>query len=144
MNKNKIWNGRKYFFLKNRWVRTDESKIKLAWDVWNYYNVNNIIKYKDGNVIHHINRNSLDDRIENLEKMSRRNHQIFHQKGRNGRHYNLNNQTTKCMYKNRIMKVGDSFFLSSITIDGYRYREKLNILKGGVLHLCTIGGLLLI
>ena len=82
MIKNKYWNNKKYYLIGNRWRRTIHSHVTLAHDVWNYYNPNNKIKKYDGYDIHHINENTLDDSIENLEKMTHGKHTELHQQGK--------------------------------------------------------------
>lgn len=78
MTKHKYWNNQKYYLNGNRWFRTKNPCIQLAHDVWNFYNPTSRIEKGDGNVIHHINKDSLDNRIENLQKMSRGKHTSFH------------------------------------------------------------------
>ena len=97
MTKYIIWNNRKYGLMENRWYRTINPRIQLSHDVWNFYNPNNKIIKSDGNVIHHINKNTLDDNIENLLKMTNGEHIKFHRKGKlcyiqnnKGKHYNQN------------------------------------------------------
>ena len=46
----------------------------LAHDVWNFYNPNDKIEIGDGFDIHHINGNHLDNRIENLQKLTHGEH----------------------------------------------------------------------
>lgn len=47
--------------------------------VWDYYNPND--KWKKGDVIHHIDENTLNDDISNLEKMTNEKHVSIHNKG---------------------------------------------------------------
>lgn len=77
-----IWNKRKYYINNGYWMRTTHPSIKLAYDIWNYYNPEDKIEKYDGNVIHHINENTLDDRIENLLKLTHSEHSSSHKKGK--------------------------------------------------------------
>lgn len=62
----------KYCLHKNgRWIRTTKPHTPLSWDIWNFYNSENIIVPKSNFVIHHINGKSDDDNISNLEKINR-------------------------------------------------------------------------
>ena len=75
---NKIWNKRKYYNRNGVYFRIQNPQIQLAHDIWNFYNPNDKIEKNDGNVIHHINKNSLDNRIENLQKMTHGEHSSLH------------------------------------------------------------------
>ena len=79
MNKHKYFNGKKYFLKNGYWSSTSRPHTKLSHNVWNYYNPNDIIK--DGEMIHHINKNPDDNRIENLEKMTIGEHTTLHHTG---------------------------------------------------------------
>ena len=84
MTIHKFFNGRVYTLnkSKNRWgIRT-----YLHHDVWNFYNPNDPILRGDGYVIDHINKDSSDDRIENLRKMTLSEHTRMHS---TGNQYNL-------------------------------------------------------
>ena len=78
---NKYFNDRKYFLHRNRWLRTSHPHIQLSYDVWNFYLPYALIKEKE--VIHHINKDSSDDRLINLQKMDENEHIRLHQKGKN-------------------------------------------------------------
>ena len=73
----KYFNGQKYFMIEDRWLTTTHPRTYLSHDVWNYYNPNNVTK--DGEDVHHINGDTSDDRIENLQKMTHSKHISFHQ-----------------------------------------------------------------
>ena len=77
---NKFFNYRKYWFNKvsKRWLRTTGRGVLLSHDVWNFFHSNDRILKSDGYVIHHINGVSSDDRIENLQKMTRSEHSVVH------------------------------------------------------------------
>lgn len=49
--------------------------------IWNEYNPDDIIREGDGNVIHHKNGNTYDNRIENLQKMTKGEHNQLHHIG---------------------------------------------------------------
>lgn len=49
--------------------------------VWNLYNSENKIRKGDGYVIHHKDRNRLNDHLYNLEKMLNKEHSSIHSKG---------------------------------------------------------------
>lgn len=117
-SKHKYWNKRKYMLDENRWRRTEVSHIYLSHDVWNFYNINDKIQKNDKTVIHHINRISSDDRIENLEKMSCGNHQSFH---------HIGNQYSKGKFKIRFLKYYQRLYVTNITIDKYKYQESVYI-----------------
>ena len=79
----KYFNRNKYYIdtEHNRWRRTIPPFTQLSHDVWNFYNPNDRIEYDDGQAVHHINGDSSDDRIENLNKMTRGEHLSLHHKG---------------------------------------------------------------
>ena len=56
---------------------------KEYWDVWNNNHPEDKIKKGDGFVIHHINENHEDNRIENLQKMKFGDHSRLHHSGEN-------------------------------------------------------------
>ena len=78
----KFFNGKKYYLdkLENRWKRTTSLSEFLSRDTWIYYYPNDPI-LKD-EIIHHINEDTSDDRIENLQKMKRNKHQSLHMTGK--------------------------------------------------------------
>ena len=64
---------------KRQWIKVSEPN---TWEVyavylWKKYNNKEIPK---GYIIHHKNKNKLDDRIENLELLSRKEHINIHRK----------------------------------------------------------------
>ena len=65
----KLHNGERYF---------SKDKRKMHWDVWEFYNC----KRKKGYHIHHINNNSWDNRIENLQEVMAKEHLSEHCKKR--------------------------------------------------------------
>lgn len=79
----KYFNGQKYSLHKRfgRWMLTSSLRTKLAHDIWNYYNPEDTLK--QGDIIHHINGDKSDDRIENLQKMIRAEHSSLHMSGIN-------------------------------------------------------------
>jgi hypothetical protein len=69
----------KFFVTGNRYyARINGEKIPRAYLVWNKYHPENPVK--PGEVIHHINENKLDDKIENLQKMTDSEHRRLHGK----------------------------------------------------------------
>ena len=69
-----IFNNIRFKRHKNRddYERIDD--VNLIHVIWNYYNPENKIRYGDGCDIHHINGNHLDNRIENLQKLTHGEH----------------------------------------------------------------------
>ena len=55
---------------------------KIYHKIWNEHNPDNQIKPGDDNVVHHINGDPSDNRIKNLQKMNRIEHNRFHSTGR--------------------------------------------------------------
>ena len=79
--RHKFFNGKKYYYGKsmNRWCSVIDTRNLLSRDTWNYYYPGDpILK---GEVIHHENEDSSDDRIENLRKMTLEKHGILHNTG---------------------------------------------------------------
>ena len=74
----KVWNNKEYHLSGSIWIHCS----LLAHDVWNYYNPNNRIKRGDGNVIHHKDEDSSNNKIKNLEKMTRSKHNSLHATGK--------------------------------------------------------------
>ena len=119
----KYFNGNKYYvdIQYNRWRRTTHPYILLSHDIWNYYNPNDRIEYNNGQVIHHINENKLDDKIENLQKMTRGAHISLHHKGISI-NSKENNPNWRGGIKNKLLP------LSSETVEkGKYYQIKQNI-----------------
>ena len=88
---NKFFNGKKYYLNEGRWLRTTDAGKLLSHDVWNFFHPNDPILKGDGYVIHHDNEDSSDDRIENLQKMTRSEHKSIHNMGN---HYSLGKHRT--------------------------------------------------
>ena len=80
----KYFNGERYLNHHGRWERSSRGHILLSHDVWNYYHIDDLIMKGDGFVIHHVNKNPEDDRIENLQKMTDFGHRSLHNKNRKG------------------------------------------------------------
>lgn len=59
----------------------------FSYFVWNLYNPDNIIIQKTKFIIHHKDKDSLNDNIDNLEKMSNFKHLSLHNKGNNNPSY---------------------------------------------------------
>ena len=74
----KYFNGERYYLHRERWKRSSRKETPLFHDVWNHYNPKDEINSNDGFVIHHINEDKSDDRIENLMKMTYKEHNTFH------------------------------------------------------------------
>lgn len=75
----KYWNERRYLLSNGRWRRkTKEGYVPLPNDIWNLYHPEDLIMKGDGFIIHHINKNTSDDRIENLQKMDDSGHKRLH------------------------------------------------------------------
>lgn len=68
LKKSKVWKGRRWYKEK-----------PFSHFVWNFYHPDN--PWKKGEVIHHKNEDTLDDDINNLEKMTKGNHNIIHKTG---------------------------------------------------------------
>jgi len=110
----KYWNDRRYHLNDGRWKRlTKKEFIPLANDIWNWYHPEDLIIIGIGFVIHHVNKNPLDNRIENLQKMTDSEHKKLHAVGINnpafkdGRtldwnkyveQYRKNHIVEKCLY----------------------------------------------
>ena len=60
----------------------DGKQQDLSWKVWNEHNPNNPIVRNSGYLIHHINENHEDNRIENLQKITHGEHSRLHSTGR--------------------------------------------------------------
>lgn len=80
MTKHKYFNGKKYLLNQGYYKRTTRPEIFLSHDIWNFYHPEDTIK--EGEAIHHINENKSDDRIENLQKMTRSEHNTLHKIGK--------------------------------------------------------------
>lgn len=133
----KLWNERKYYLHRNRWIRTTHPQIELSWDVWNFYNPDDTIEKKDGFVIHHINFNPLNNDIKNLYKMLFGNHVSLHHTNKKvsvesrkkisesnrGKKYHIG------QYKIRFLKGNGRFYLFTLTIDDYHYQEYLSLIS---------------
>ena len=65
----------------NRWISTTNPRTKLSQDVWNFYNPDDPIL--EGEIIHHVNGDPSDDRIENLQKMTQGEHLNIYKPKRN-------------------------------------------------------------
>lgn len=74
----KHFNGERYYLHQGRWKRSSRKETPLSHDVWNHYHPEDKINSRDGFVIHHINENRSDDRIENLSKMTYKEHNGLH------------------------------------------------------------------
>ena len=81
MTKHKFFNEKKYYLSENRWFQTSGNRERLSHDIWEFYHPSNPIQ--EDEVIHHINRKSEDDRIENLCKMKSNEHNSLHYKNEN-------------------------------------------------------------
>lgn len=77
----KYFNGERYYLHQGRWKRSSRKETPLSHDVWNHYHPEDKINSRDGFVIHHINENRSDDRIENLMKMTYKEHNTLHLSG---------------------------------------------------------------
>ena len=100
--KNKFFNGKKYFIDKfdKQWRRTTDKNEPLSHDTWNFFHPDDPILKDDNNVIHHINGDSFDDRIENLQKLMRSKHSSLHATGNQnnlGKHWFLSDKTKQKM-----------------------------------------------
>lgn len=65
-----------------RRVSIDGKEVRFSHIVWNFYNPNNQILKGDGFIIHHRDKNRLNDSIENLEKFIHNEHNRLHMKNR--------------------------------------------------------------
>ena len=129
----KYWNNKKYCLNNGYFLECKYNGNKLAHDVWNFYNSNNRIIKEDGNVIHHINGNRSDDRIENLQKMIWNEHNSLHHRER---------ITNKGNFKNRLIRYNECIHLYTKTTDNYQYRENLKILRNNKICLYKLGGII--
>jgi len=75
----KYFQGRKYYLARNRWTRTTLPHIHLSRDVWNYHYPNDPVL--EGEIVHHISEDTMDDKIENLQKMTFGEHNSLHKTG---------------------------------------------------------------
>ena len=113
MKQIKYFRGQRYYLNYIRWLRTSHNHTALSYDVWNFHHPEDSIKSKDGFVIHHINKNSADDDIDNLQKMSISQHNNLHHTDKevcilqNGKPFNNNEYqkeyskrflSAKCLY----------------------------------------------
>lgn len=57
-----------------RWLKS----IRFSWFVWNLYYPNDLMHKGCGKLMHHKNNNTLDDDINNLEKLTRGEHNTIH------------------------------------------------------------------
>lgn len=154
MIKYKYWNNRKYLINQNRWIRIGKHEYSLSWDTWNYYNPNNLIIKGDGYIIHHIDENTLNDKIGNLQKMKRGEHATLHLTNRivsektkenlskagmnrykskeerlkTGK-LSIGNKSKKGNFKNRLIEYGEGTTAYNKTIDNFLYREFIFLSK---------------
>jgi hypothetical protein len=62
-----------------RWLKS----IRFSWYVWNLYHPNDLMVKGCGKLMHHKNNRTLDDSINNLDKVTRGEHNTIHsEKGR--------------------------------------------------------------
>lgn len=78
MIKHVYFMGEKYFLKEGRYFRTVHPQIKLSHAIWNHYNPNDKIQSKDGYMIHHKDEDKSNDKIENLQKVTRKEHAKLH------------------------------------------------------------------
>lgn len=77
----RLFLGKKYYFANSKsYAACDFDKQKLSHAIWNYHYPNDVVK--KGEIIHHINENRIDDRIDNYLKLSRSEHNIIHKTGK--------------------------------------------------------------
>lgn len=74
--KHKTYKDKKYRLYRNRWERGVSPHVYLSHVIWNEHNPDDTIENTE--VIHHKNKDSSDDKIENLEKMTRSKHMHLH------------------------------------------------------------------
>lgn len=129
----KYFNGNRYCLYYDRWKRSSwRNQFLLSHDIWNYYNPNDRIKPKDGFVIHHINGDAGDDRIENLQKVIDSKHRKMHTIGKNnpagidGRTLDKNEYNRKFI---NVFKREKSLFYFSDKTNHFYYRDMMVINK---------------
>lgn len=66
------------------------ANVMLAKAIWNIYNSNNKSVYNDGSIVHHKDEDKLNDDIDNLQKMTRKEHATLHSKGDKNAMYGKN------------------------------------------------------
>lgn len=129
----KYWNGKRYHLSHGRWERqTKEGHIPLANDVWNYYHLEDLIVLGNGFVIHHINKNPLDNRIENLQKMGDSEHKKMHSMGINNPAFKDGRTLSKKKYVSEYKKkyfVEKCLFSQSDKENHFQYQDFILINK---------------
>ena len=84
---------------KRKWIKIKEPKEWIFYSKYLWETINS--KCEKGYVIHHVNGNCLDDRIENLIKLSKKEHINLHRKKirKASKAYYLLKHITKCVRK---------------------------------------------
>lgn len=77
----RLFLGKKYYFANSKsFTSVGFDRQKLSHAIWNYHYPNDVVK--KGEIIHHINENRIDDRVDNYLKLSRSEHNIIHNTGK--------------------------------------------------------------
>lgn len=120
----KYVNGIKYILHHKRWIRSG-NHIPLSYEIWNLNHPNDVIRRKDGFVIHHINKISNDDRTENLQKMTIFEHNSFHHL-KDGR--TSNKKKYSMMYSKKYMIKKNLFYIRDKD-NHFTYTDSIDINK---------------
>ncbi len=67
-----------YFIDENGYPRTNVGKIKIRYHILKYCEYHNLDKIPEGYIVHHINGNKLDYSKENLQMMTKKEHDLYH------------------------------------------------------------------
>lgn len=118
----KYFRGKKYYLRKDkRWFSAKEPRTYLFHDVWNYNYPNDSIK--EGEIIHHVNGDPSNNRIENLQKLTNEEHSRLHNSNEN----NLNWKggiSKNGEYDKNYLKRKELFSMCNM-IDNFQYQDTL-------------------
>ena len=129
----KYWNGKRYLLSDGRWKRrTKKGYIPLANDMWNCYHLEDLIMIGNGFIIHHVNKNPLDNTIKNPQKMMDSEHKKLHSIGINNPAYkdgrNLDKKKYVSEYKRKYF-IEKCLFSQSDKENHFQYQDSILINK---------------